>query len=274
MYLNCHSYYSLRYGTLSVEQLVQKAKAGGADAIALTDINNSTAIPEFAGECAKNNIKPVAGIEFRNGNEMEYIGIARNNKGLRELNEFLSKHNFEKTPIPFPAPRFSDAYVVYSQAKLPDRKLYDNEYTGIKPGEINRLLTLPSSARNRMVIFQPVTFGNDDDLFIHRSLRAVDNNILLSHLKPFQCAGENEFFITPDHIRRSFESYPEIIYETVKLLTDCNLSFDFESHKNKKLFSASRYDDKLLLEKLAWDGMIYRYGRNNKEARKRIKARA
>jgi DNA-directed DNA polymerase III PolC len=256
---------------MSVEQLVQKAKAGGADAIALTDINNSTAIPEFAGECAKNDIKPVAGIEFRNGNEMEYIGIARNNKGLRELNEFLSKHNFEKTPIPFPAPRFSDAYVVYSQAKLPDRKLSDNEYTGIKPGEINRLLTLPSSARNRMVIFQPVTFGNDDDLFIHRSLRAVDNNILLSHLKPSQCAGENEFFITPDHTRRSFESYPEIIHETVKLLTDCNLSFDFESHKNKKLFSVSRYDDKLLLEKLAWDGMIYRYGRNNNEARKRIK---
>ena len=255
---------------MSVEQLVQKAKAAGADAIALTDINNSTAIPEFAGECAKNNIRPVAGIEFRKGNELQYIGIARNNKGLRELNEFLSKHNFEKTPVSFPAPVFSDAYVVYSQTKMPGRSLHDNEYTGIRSGEINRLVTMPLSARHRMVVLQPVTFASDDDIFIHRSLRAVENNILLSHLKPSQCAGENEFLISPDQIRSSFDSYPEIIHETVKLLSDCNLSFDFESHKNKKLFSASRYDDKLLLEKLAWDGMIYRYGRNNNEARKRI----
>ncbi len=85
---------------MSVEQLVQNAVAAGADAIAMTDINNSTGIPEFAGECSKNNIRPVAGIEFRNENELQYIGIARNNKGFRELNEFLSKHNFEKTADP------------------------------------------------------------------------------------------------------------------------------------------------------------------------------
>lgn len=41
MYLNCHSYYSLRYGTMSVEELVQKAKTAGAETIALTDINVS-----------------------------------------------------------------------------------------------------------------------------------------------------------------------------------------------------------------------------------------
>ncbi len=59
MYLNCHSYYSLRYGTMSVEQLVQKAVEAGADTIALTDINNSTSIPEFAGECNKTIYDPL-----------------------------------------------------------------------------------------------------------------------------------------------------------------------------------------------------------------------
>src|SRR4030042_3276649 len=106
MYLNLHSYYSLRYGTMSVEELVQKAVTAGAETVVLTDINNSTAIPEFAGECLKNNIRPLAGIEFRNGNELQYIGIARNNNGHRELNEFLSKLNFEKAEVPFPAPAF------------------------------------------------------------------------------------------------------------------------------------------------------------------------
>jgi DNA polymerase-3 subunit alpha len=250
--------------------MVQKAKDNGLDVIALTDINNSTAVPEFAGECRKKGVSPVAGIEFRNSNEFLYAGIARNNSGMRELNEFLSLHNFEKTEIPFPAPRFRDAYIIYRQSRLPDRKLYDNERLGVRAAEVNRLISTTASQRSKMVMLCPVTFSEQEDIFIHRSLRAVDNNILLSHLTPARCAGEDEFFVPPENIENTFGSYPGIINETVKLLKDCNLSIDFDSHKNKKLFSASRYDDKLLLEKLAWDGMIYRYGKNNSEARKRI----
>ena len=255
---------------MSVEQLVQKAAAAGIGSIALTDINNSTAVPEFAGECIKNKISPVAGMEFRNDNELQYTGIARNNAGLKELNEFLSKYNFEKIPLPFPAPHFSEAYIIYSQAKLPDRKLSDNERIGIRMNEVNRLLTRTTHDLDQMVIMQPVTLYDNDDIFIHKSLRAVDNNILLSHLKPWQCAGEDEFLHSPDIIRSAFSGYPGIIRNTCKLLEDCSLSIDFKSQKNKKIFSASRYDDKLLLEKLAWDGMIYRYGKNDNEARKRI----
>ena len=256
---------------MSVEQLVQNAIAAGAASIAMTDINNSTGIPEFAGECVKNSIKPVAGIEFRNDNELQYISIARNNNGFRELNEFLSKHNFEKTPLPFPAPRFSEAYTIYTLKKKPGRNLFDNERIGIKPGEINRLVTLPESIdRNSMVLMQPVTFASNDEVFIHKSLRAVDNNILLSHLKPSQCAGEDEFFITPGHQKYLADEHQWIANNTKKLIDDCSLDFDRDSLKNKKIFSASRYDDRLLLEKLAWDGMIYRYGKQNSEAKRRI----
>ncbi|MEN6354850.1 MAG: DNA polymerase III subunit alpha [Bacteroidales bacterium] len=272
MYINCHSYYSLRYGTMSVEQLVQKASASGADVIVLTDINNSTAIPEFAGECSKNNIRPVAGIEFRKDNELQYIGIARNNNGLRELNEFLSDRNFNKTPVPFPAPQFSESYIIYSLKKIPGRKLFDNERIGIKPDELNRLLALtPSLNRNSMVLLQPVTFAEPEDIPVHKSLRAVDNNILLSHLQPWQCAGEDEFFKTPSENEKIIRENQWLINNTKKVLDDSNLQFDREGIKNKKIFSASRYDDKLLLEKLASDGMVYRYGRQNNEAKKRIK---
>ncbi len=271
MYLNCHSYYSLRYGTMSVEQLVQKALAAGNDAVVLTDINNSTGIPEFAGECEKHGLRPVAGIEFRNENELQYIGIARNNEGLRELNSFLSDLNFNGKPIPFPAPPLREAYIIYSLKKTPSRKLFDNERTGIKPRELNRLVTLTSpTERSSMVILQPVTFSDPGDIFIHRSLRAVDNNILLSHLQPSQCAGDDEFFRDAAQNEQILGDFPWLVTSTKKLMDDCSLHFDRESLKNKKVFSASRYDDKLLLEKLAWDGMVYRYGRKNDEAKKRI----
>ncbi len=256
---------------MSVEQLVQKAIAAGAGTIALTDINNSSAIPDFAGECGKNNIKPIAGIEFRNGNELQYIGLARNNKGLRELNEFLSKLNFDKEPVPFPAPQFTETYIIYTLQKIPGRKLFDNERIGIRHGEMNRLVTMPASFdRNMMILLNPVTFAEKDDISIHKSLRAVDNNILLSHLKSSQCAADDEFFESKSMIRNKSEVPEIIINNTRKILDDCYLDFDRESIKNKKIFSASRYDDKMLLEKLAWDGMVYRYGKENKEAKKRI----
>lgn len=267
MYLNCHSYYSLRYGMMPVEKLVREAKKAGAEVIALTDINNSAAIPDFAGECTRNNIRPVAGIEFRNGNDIEYIGIARNNKGLRELNEFLSELNFRNMPVPFPAPAFHESYIIYLPGHVPSRKLYENERTGIKPSEITGLFGRDIKAK-RPVILHPVTFAEEEDIFIHRNLRAVDNNILLSHLKPSYCAGDDEFFGKPGD--NPFINHRDIIQNTNDLLADCSLDFDLKSLKNKKFYSASRYDDKLLLEKLAWDGMLYRYGNSNKEAKKRI----
>jgi len=256
---------------MSVELLVQRALAAEADTIVLTDINNSTAIPEFAGECIKNNIRPVAGIEFRNGNELQYIAVARNNNGLRELNEFLSDLNFNKSLVPFPAPQFSESYTVYSLKKIPDRKLYDNERIGIMVKELNRLITLPASIdRNMMVLLQPVTFADYNDIFTHKNLRAVDNNILLSHLKPSQCAGEEEMFKTAAENKENLKDHQWLTINTQKLIDDCSLHFDLNGLKNKKIFSASKYDDKLLLSKLAADGMIYRYGKDNKEAKRRI----
>jgi DNA-directed DNA polymerase III PolC len=254
---------------MSVETLVQRAKEAGAETIALTDINNSTGIPDFAGECIKNSIKPVAGIEFRTGNDLMYIGLARNNKGLLELNEFLSDLNISNKPLPFPAPAFTESYIIYPSWNVPLRKLYDNEFIGVKKNELNRLFISKNSGKDRMVILRPVTFCEKEDIFIHNSLRAVDNNILLSHLKSSQSADEDEFFKNFDD--QTFNDFPWLIQNTKKLLDNCSLDLDLKSPKNKKIYSAGRYEDKLLLEKLAWDGMLYRYGNNNKEAKKRIR---
>jgi len=272
MYLNCHSCYSLRYGTLPVEKLVEMAAANGIDTLALTDINNSMAVVDFVKACNSHGVKPVAGIEFRDGNELLYIGIARNNNGFGELNEFLSHHNIHKLPLPRQAPVFSHSYVVYPFRKKSPQQLYNNEFTGIRSTELNRLLS--SEYRNqqqKLVALCPVTFDSEQGYELHRNLRAIDNNTLLSMLIPSQVAAPDELFTLPATLEKEFEHYPEIISNTRKLLDDCSIAFDFSTVKNKKLFTRSAYDDRQLLEKLAYDGLVYRYGKNNKEARKRIK---
>ena len=161
MYLNCHSYYSLRYGTFPVDVLVEMAVKQGIDTLALTDINNSMGMVDFVKACNKNGVKPVAGIEFRDGNELLYIGIARNNEGFQELNEFLSYHNINHLPLPEEAPAFRHSFVIYPfEKKLPDQ-LRENEFTGIRSTDLNRLLSSDYRHRqHKLVALCPVTFDS------------------------------------------------------------------------------------------------------------------
>jgi error-prone DNA polymerase len=267
------SYFSLRYGTLSIEEIVEKAAFAGWETIVLTDINNTTGIPDFTEACEKANIKPVAGAEIRNGNGHVYTLVARNNGGFREINEFITLHNISGEPYPDRAPRFSYCYVIYPLDRFPAGKLHDNEFAGIAIREINKLRASVKSAHiiENGVILQPVAFAGDEGYELHKHLRAIDNNILLSQLEPEMLAHESESLIPESKLYKHFESLSRVVRNTKALLDDCTFTFDFKTIKNKKTFTGSRYDDKLLLEKLTWDGLIYRYGKHNKEATRRIR---
>ena len=257
---------------MSVENLVEQAAERGVPALVLTDINNSMGIMDFIKACRQHGIHPVAGIEFRDGNRLLYTGVARNNDGFRELNEFLTACNVNKEPLPADPPPFKDAWTVFPFGSKTPAQLLDNEYVGIRPSEVRKLLS--STFRHnplRLVINQPVTFGAKDDYEIHRHLRAVDNNTLLSKINGEHLAATDEHFRPPDQILEAFRSYPDVIRNTERLLGEAHIDFDFSSIKNKDCFTGSRYDDKLLLEKLALDGMLHRYGRNNPEGSRRVK---
>src|SRR5262245_15935298 len=92
MFLSCHSYFSFKYGIMSPAQLLAQAQQKGISCLALTDINNTSGILDFFRLAKKMSIKPVAGIDFRNGVEQKFIGIAKNMGGFREMNAFLSLH--------------------------------------------------------------------------------------------------------------------------------------------------------------------------------------
>lgn len=270
MYLNCHSYYSLHYGTLSIGELLDLAILNGVRTIALTDINTTMGIPEFVKEAEAKNIKPIAGCEFRNDDDLLFIGLAKNREGLKELNDWQTEHNLEKKSYPTDTPEFKHVFVIYPFGKKSPGELRENEFTGIKSRQLNKLLT--SEYRKypeKLVVWQPVTFKNKEGQFLHKALRAIDHNVLISKLQENQFASQPETIDYKD-LTYQFQDHPEIILNTEKLMNACSISFDFKINKNKKLFTQSASEDKVLLEKLAFDGMVYRYGKNNLEAKKRI----
>lgn len=272
MYWNTHSYYSLRYGTLSVERLVNLAKSHGQHTLGLTDINNSSGIIDFVRVCNENHIKPIAGIDFRKKNKSCYTGLAMNNEGFRELNEFLSGHNLNKTPLPDQAPHFSNAYIIYPFGSIGTDKLKENEFIGVSPRHIQRLFgSKYRYNQNKLVVQQPVTFEGKQGYVLHQNLRAIDNNILITKLKSEYTADDDEYMIPGEQLNQAFEDYPVIIENTERMVNECSIDFDRQSIKNKKTFTGSVYDDKILLEKLALDGLLYRYGGKNKVAKDRVK---
>ena len=269
MYLNVRSYYSLCFGTASIENLVEQARSMHIPTMALTDINNTMGVVDFVFECKKYGIKPIAGCEFRNDDELLYIAIAINNEGFREINETLTQHNVSKAPYNINAPQWNNVVVIYPFGKKKIAQLSDNEFIGVRLSQVSRLLT--SDLRNhqeKLVIAQPVTFLDEKSFEVHKNLRAIDKNILISRLGNH--ASADEMLLPPDKLRAAFALFPEMIKTTEAIVNQCGIDFNFEDPKNKKFFTESVYNDMELLRKMAFDGMKYRYGLQNKEAYRRI----
>lgn len=241
------------------------------ESMLMVDINNTMGTADFVKACRKEGIKPMAGVEFRDGNQLLYTGIARNNAGFKEVNDLLSDCNLHDKPLPWPAPAFKNVIVVYPLGICPVQDLSENEYIGINQRQASRLLI--SDYRyfpERYVIYAPFTFVDEKGYELHRYLRAIDNNILLSQLTRDMVAGNDRMYLKPHELVKHFAQTPEIIENTRKLLNECSIDFDFETIKNKKTFTGTASDDRLLLKKLAIEGLEYRYGKNNKEAGKRV----
>jgi len=277
MYLNNHSYYSLRYGTFSEKELLRLAKETGLDILPLTDINNTSACLNFVRLAPKYGIRPILGVDFRLGAEQLFIGLAVNNNGFQELNGYLSKHSHDKLAIPAEAPAFENAKVIYpfeQIKKLEKTHFTPYEYIGIGLKDLPYLhRTKWIDHQERMVVLQPVTFRNGIDFNVHRLLRAIDGNELLSKLPESEQAQSDERFQPLETLTEGFKEYPIILKNTRNLLTECHIDFDFSptrKHQNLLSYTGNDNTDYMILENLAKAGLSYRYDEVTDEINARL----
>lgn len=262
MYLNCHTYYSLRYGTFSPEELVDKAARWGIETLALTDINNTSCSSEFIRRCKAQGIKPIIGIDFRNeDHQCLYVGLAQNKEGFRELNEFLTEHSRLGKPLPVEAPIFYNSWIIYPRLFKPIEKFRHYELLGIRPEHAARLFnhTLREH-QDKLVIWQPVVFNNDDTYELHQLLRAIDQNVVLSRLTKTDIAKRTDRLVPPETLQRFYKMYPEILKNTQRIVDACAIELEQGVGINRQFFTSSKADDFDLLCKLARKGAIRRYG--------------
>ena len=182
MFLNTHTYYSLRYGTIAPKELLELASKLKINTLVLTDVNNTSANLEFVRLARNYQIKPVLGVDFRNGVKQQFVMIAKNNNGLQHINNYLADFLHTKKPIPDKARLLPNTFTIYPfDNAITD--LQKNEFIGIKPSDLNHLkLSEWQFKQEKLVILKTVSFQNKKGFNTHRLLRAIDNNTLLMKL--------------------------------------------------------------------------------------------
>ena len=273
MYLNTHTYYSLRYGTISPEELINQAVKNNVSTFVLTDINNTSANLEFVRLAKNNAIKPVLGVDFRNKAQQQFIMIAQNNNGLQAiykyLSEFLHTSNFT---IPTKAKNLENTIVIYPfQNNIID--LNKHEFIGIKPTDLSQLhLSKWRFQLHKLVVLKTISFQHKKGFNTHRLLRAIDNNTLLSKLPTTEQGNENDVMLPIIELKNMYTEFPEIIENTQNLLDSCSIEFDFSGNKpkNQETYTGNKTLDFKLLKKLAYEGLNYRYKRIGKRVFERL----
>ena len=265
MYLNCHTYYSLRYGTIKPEQLLAIASQNGVQTLALTDINSTSACLDVMRLSKKYKIKSVLGVDFRNGAQQQFILIAKNNQGFQNINDYLSKflHNHDLQIPKRPDENLDDCFVIYPYQNDIDFELKQNEFLGITPQDLNRLkFSKWNKLKHKLVVLKTVSFQNKKGFNTHRLLRAIANNTLLSKLPKSEEGNESDQMLPYNELCNTYSEFPNLINNTEQLLENCDTDFNFENAepKNQKCLTENETSDYKLLKQLTYDGISYRYG--------------
>lgn len=272
MYLNTHTYYSLRYGVFDTQTLLQLTNQYGFDSVALTDVNNTSACISFIREAQKIGVRPVVGVDFRNGVQQQFVMIAKNNHGFEQINHYLTTILHHNETVPHVAPELEDTFVIYPFDKRIHRELKEHEFLGVRPDDI-ATIRLNHISTEKAVILQSVTFRNKKDFNAHRLLRSIDLNTLLSMLPESEQAKETDRMLSREELMDIYEEYPEVIRNTEYVLRECSIEFDFSDdaeHQNQKTYTDSEEEDLALLKRLCEEGIAYRYPDANEMIFQRI----
>lgn len=256
--------------------LLRQALRLGVRKLVLTEINNTASYIEvfrlLQERKLTDQLEIVLGMEFREDQALHFIAIAKNNRGFENINRYRSYLNNQAMAVPTRAPEMEDVFFIYPFQEIIDPdSLRENEYLGVRLSQRSKLMFPPVRAlTDKMVILQPVTFRDKKTYNIHRLLRAIAHNTLLSKLAPQQQAHDDEIMIPEKELAQKFNDFPAIIGNTKKILDACSFQIELGKDKNKRNLTGNREDDWLFLVTKAWEGFCVRYDAENAEIRKRF----
>lgn len=273
--MKIHSYFSLKYGVYAPEKIIEWAKESGYYYVFLADINSTGAVLSFVRAAQNVGIHPLVGLELKNGMKPIATIMAKNNRGIHEMNVFLSEHLHLGKEYQTPLPHFSNCYIFYYVDAGIQRKLYEHEYYQISLTQLKQWEFKYQKQYNesKVVLLEPMIFKSKRDFNTHRLLRAIHNNILLSKLNVAEQAIGNEYFLSKKEFECRCEPHISFWNRTLSLFEKSQINYRFGDDvipQNPAFYTGSKEEDEQLLRQLCAEGLSYRYSSINDEIVARI----
>ena len=265
MHLHVHSYYSFLAGTLSVDRLIQAARAHGLSSLALTDTNNVTGVTEFYSACRKNGIKPIIGADLRARNHL-VTTLAKNWDGYASICRTVTNLSAYHPPARIlleesasgktaqvedrdacdlvtliGANQSSDVVFLCADPELIPRLVEictpDQIYVELIKGQEGRWNVLARLARQlslRTVATNDVYFGDPRGWNLHRILRSIATNATVATIADPEVSHPSQYFCAESEFQEWFHQYPEALLNRRVIIDQCNVELDFSSSKFTK----------------------------------------
>ena len=281
MILHFHSFFSLRYGLMSPEEIVQRCESEAISMrfkvpILLADINNVSGVSNFlkaAKECK--HIMPLVGCDIRNGDKHLYLLMSESQDGFAQMNGFLSKYLMESMAFPNDAPALSGVRVIYPLERLQGWRAgpktsvngLNESYiegsawgVGVPWVDLTRLrLWRGVHSKAKMLAIQTVTVRDEIDFETHRLLRCIDHNCLISKLSDGATAQPWQQWLPLRQIFSKFVEAPHLLSQALAFAEGSAWDFQWNTPQNKTSYSGNLDQDFRMLRELAAEGLQYRY---------------
>lgn len=267
-----HSWFSLRYGLMSPEAVVQSAADLGLKTVVLADLMNTSGLWDFVRAAKAQNIQPIVGVTFRDSpTNTAYIAVAQNNQGHQEICHHLSEQLCHNPSRHARAPKhWKHVHVIYPWQHWrhnPDafHNLQSWEWIGVQAWEVPQYALAQKSGdiQNRFTAMHTMTFRHKRDWNCHRILRAIDHNALLSQMSNLANGHPQQRTAQPTELEQAFKGHESLLEQAMAIIDCCQIELptppNQRLHNNQHTYTGSEDGDEILIRSLCAEGLAYRY---------------
>lgn len=278
--LHIHSSYSLLSGTIKPDDLIDTAEKNNLKSIALTDTNGMYGLIPFIKKAKQKNIIPILGscITDPNNQLLYAVLLAKNLRGYSDLCKIIT---MRKLNDDFSLHKIIDEYskniftITPSIELLNKIKNHRNLFAEListkkQKNKTRELYNYCLEKEIKYIASNPVYFLKEEDLKLHKLLRAIDLNKTVDNLSDQDIVDEEYYFKDPAIIDKMFKSLPDALSNSEFIASECNVDLKIGEYKYPNYPMSDNESARDFLTKLTYNGLHKKYENINDTILKRL----
>ena len=284
--LRLRSNYSLLAGTMSLEEITERALRSGLKAVALTDVNNLYGAVEFQRLARGRGLHAVVGAELRTDAESAVL-LARDRRGYANLCRAITRLHLGDALGPadnrpggsrearFPlvgvlAEGVRGLHCIVEEPALAERlaEIFPRDHLWLElaapgrgPEEWERNVRMARDLGAGVVATGDVWFGAPEDWSLHRALRAVAGRTLVTRAGASDgVVHPGSFMAPPAQMARRLGGYGWALCQAAELASDCRVDLETGKHVFPSCSLGLGETPRQRLAAMCRDGLRARFG--------------